>query len=263
MPNIPNELRVILTVIFLVIVAHLCHSCASDIAAVEDCPELRDDQELDKIITAVPLPATIDAEIEPASVRLNIDCYGLGSASGVDKVAVAYDDCDDKTAMLAASKIAVLASLLIDVWKDRDYPELGGLREHLNRFMVVSVHYDSPTDLVPEFARLKLPDLYAEDPDLALEKLGHGDAFCRPNGDPRFVDIGQEYSCFIVLGSTILTEGWADIVLHEIVHAALWVTYRDGDPDHNRHDIWLDHADITVMSEVLDRFYRRVSSDNK
>lgn len=262
----PNELRVVLTVCLLVLIAKLC-GCTSDVHEIrindlEDSAELDagdvDAGELGEALQESPpatAPSPIDAEPEPEPVRLNVDCYGLGSAEGIRKVSVAYDDCNDKTAILAASRIALLAKLLIEVWEDWEYPELGRLREHLNKFKVVSVHYESGTDLVPEFARLKFPDLYAEDPELALAKLGAGDAFCKPNGDPRYVDIGDEYAFFFVVGSHILTEGWADIVLHEIGHAALYAVYRDADPEHERDDFWLNHSDVTVMSEVLDRYY--------
>lgn len=258
----PNELRVILTVGLVIVLVKLC-GCTSDIheipvndlerSTVPDNDNAGDVGDELAELEVAPAPSSIDAEPEPELVHLNVDCYGLGSASGVSKVAVAYDDCDDKTAILAASRIALLASLLIDVWEDWDYPELGRLREHLQTFHVVSVHYESSNDLVPEFARLKFPDLFLEDPELALDKVGTGDAWCKPNGDPRY-DIGDEYKFFFVLGSTILTEGWADIVLHEIGHAALFAVYGDPDPNHERDDFWLNHSDLTVMSEVLDRF---------
>jgi len=250
----PNELRVILTVCVLVLIAKLC-GCTSDVDEDLDgaAGELGEAfQESSR--TPAPATAPIDAQGEPEPVRLHVDCYGLGSAEGISKVSVAYEDCNDKTAILAASRIALLAKLLIEVWAEWEYPELGRLREHLNKFQVVSVHYESAIDLVPEFARLKFPDLYAQDPELALAKLGAGDAFCKPHGDPRY-DIGDEYAFFFVVGSTILTEGWADIVLHEIGHAALYAVYRDADPNHERDDFWINHSDVTVMSEVLDRYY--------
>lgn len=186
-------------------------------------------------------------------VPLNVDCYGLGLApGGPRKVTVAYQDCDDKS-YFGADQIALLAKLLIDVWIEQELPEVGRLREHLNQFMFVAVHYDEIGSTSAELARLKFPDLYATDPDAAVEKLGDGDAFCFPHGNEHY-DVSSDYSFFCVVASTILSEGWADVVLHEIGHAALWAVYGDSDPDHGRDDFWLGHAELTVMSAVLSRY---------
>ena len=226
--------------------------------------ELTDDVVLDsnvketEIVSATPLSASVHvnkaSEITEESdnlelVSFNIDCYGKGGAKdGPRKVVVGYENCDDKSG-LTASNIATLAKIFIDVWEEREYPNLDKVREHLSRFMVISIHSDGQTKS-PEMARLKFPDL---DSDEALEKLGDGDAFCFPNGNARYVDVSDGSKFFIVLGSHILVEGWIDIVVHEIAHAALYAAYGNADGGHKRSEIWLGHSENTVMDEVLGR----------
>lgn len=199
---------------------------------------------------------SIEASDSPEDVPFNIDCYGLGMlAGGPRKVSIGYEDCDDKGATLSASRVAYLAKLFVDVWEERGYPEVEGVREHLSRFMIYAVHTEDGVARSPELARIKYPDLYSEDPATAIEQMGDGDAFCFPNGNPRYIDVTERSNFFIALGSHILAAGWAEIVAHEIAHAALWRAYGDADGDHLRDDIWLGHSDDTVLDAVLDRFW--------
>jgi len=198
---------------------------------------------------------TPEVEEAPEPVHFDVDCYDWSLVPGGPRVSVAYANCDDKSSTLSASRIVQLTQLLIDVWEERGYPEVDAVREHLSRYTILAVHTEDGVERSPELARLKHPDIYTEDPAAAIEKMGDGDAFCFPNGNARYVDVNEKSKFFIVLGSHILTEGWVDIVVHEIAHGVLWRAYGDADGGHKRDDVWLGHGPDTLLDEVLDRFW--------
>lgn len=249
-------------IVLIILSVLLGCSAEADLSEIDDVmstvPVQEEETHVDVTATVVSNPAVyanvkkVEKE-ESEPVPFNIDCYSIGFVlDGPRKVSIAYEDCADKRG-LNASSVATLAKLFMDVWEEREYPNLDKVKEHLSRFMVVSLHSDGQTRS-PEMARIKFPDLYSEDPVAALEKLGDGDAFCFPNGNPRYVDVSEGAKFFIVLGSHILIERWADIVVHEIAHAGLHSAYGDADGGHLRDDIWLGHSANTVLDEVLSRF---------
>jgi hypothetical protein len=201
-----------------------------------------------------------DSSVKSA-VRFYTDCYGRGMATDADRylvseVLIAYDDCSDATPAMSATKIAYLTQALFDEWDDTGLPNSDKVREHLSYFEFVSVHTEITNHKNYEMARLRYPDLYAEDPEAALDKQNDHNAFVFYDGfRSRYVDFDAEAHFFAVVESYILTNGWDDIVLHEILHAALWAAYDDADGKHLLKGIWTyDGDDQDLMTRVLVRY---------
>ena len=198
-------------------------------------------------------PGDLEPLDEPLEVTLDIDAKDLGGyRDGGPWVTISYEDAEHKTAILSASRIALLAKTLIDVWEEKEYPNLDAVTDRLSRFHIFAIANDDT------FARFKYPDLYAENPTAALEKLGTSGAFCYPHGDARYTDVPESARFFIVIKGEFLTEYWGrETVLHELMHPALAAGFGDSDPDHAMADMWMPRSGIdngSFMSAVIDRY---------
>lgn len=183
-----------------------------------------------------------------------------GTAIGYPYVTISYEKREDKTSYLDAEQISELTKLLLEVWEEWGYPNLGAVQKHLSSFQVVSLHVPIDSEIPdPELAEMLSPNLYAENPTKALEVLGGKGAFCYPIKDPRFPDISKDANFFIVVKHWyLMRRQQIDTVLHEIIHAALMAGFGDGDGSHDRKDIWLRFGYYgghnTMMDKILERF---------
>lgn len=169
-------------------------------------------------------------------------------------VTIAYENKNDESNVITASRIAYAASMLLTVWEEWEYPNLEAVREKLSNFYVIAVHVPrDSTEPSNTLALLRYPDIYKENQQRALEKTGDLGAFCFPSSDKRLVDIPDKAKFVIVIKAYFLNLGWMDTVVHEILHPTLLAAFSDADGNHERDDIWLRNSEEGVMAEVLSR----------
>lgn len=238
------------------------------------CEEEADDStDNDVVLSAKPLPATAKvgrarevvvapaAELLPETapieneIRFPIESWDRGGYhDGGPWVTISYENKEDESTFITASRIAYAAKMVTTVWEEWEYPNLDAVREKVANFHIIAVHVpEGSTEPSDTLAHLRYPEVYEKDPNEALEKTGTLGAFCFPAGDSRLIDIPEKARFVIVLKYWFLTEGWMDTVVHEILHAVLLVAYGDADGSHKREDIWLRNSKEGLMAEVLDR----------
>jgi hypothetical protein len=244
--------------IFLIVFA-----CSSEL--VKDLPDAELGEDLPDAELGEDLP---DAELEEdlpdaelgedlldpeLAITLDIDAWDKGGYPNEGPyVTIAYENSEHKSSILSASRIALLAHILIDVWDERELPNLDAVKQRFSRFHLFALASDDT------YARFKFPDLYAENPNKAIDKLSDSGAFCFSHGNDRYTDVPENSQFFIVIKGEFLKQEWGkETVLHEMVHAALDAGYGDSDSDHARSDFWLPRSGIdngSFMAEILKIF---------
>lgn len=207
---------------------------------------------LDEVPDGGELGNDAGVDVDDLVVSLDVEKTDRGGYSGDGPyVSVDYEHAEESDGFMTASRIALLARLAVEVWRDLDYPEVDAVAEKLSRFHVFALSSDDT------YARFRRPELYAENPDAAIEAMTESGAFCKPAGDSRYVDVPETARFFIVINASFLEHSWsAATVLHEIVHAILLAAYGDADPDHERPGIWLPRSGVdngSFMALVIER----------
>lgn len=202
-------------------------------------------------VKQAPLPneEEVEDQVEP-DIHFPIESWDRGGYPGDGPYCtISYEDEEDESTYITASRIAYMALLLGDVWEEWGLPNPEAVRERLSRFHIIAVHAEQDTPS-PTMARLKYPDMTEDE---ALEEMGNLGAFCWASGNARLADIPEGTKFVIVIKAWFLNEGFMETVLHEMVHPAMLVGYGDSDGDHLREDIWLRHGDDTLMGAVMER----------
>lgn len=233
---------------------------------VEPAEDLVDSEPVEDVIEVEPVEDLVDAgsisELEPVDaidepverdVTLDIDSWDKGGYPNTGPwVSIAYENSEHKSSILDASRLALLAYTLLQVWEEQELPNLEAVTERFSRFHVFAIASDET------FARFKLPDLYAANPTAALEQMGTSGAFCYAHGNARYTDVPDKARFFFVIKGEFLTHLWGrETALHEMTHAALEAGFGDADPNHEFDDMWLPRSGFdngSFMAMVLDDY---------
>jgi hypothetical protein len=189
---------------------------------------------------------------QASPVCLDVEKWDMGGYPNQGPwVTVAYESEEDYGGILSASRIALLARLAVDVWRELEYPNVDAVADYVSRFHVYAISNEDT------WARFVYPDLYATSPSEALDAVDDYGAWCKPAGDARYVDVPDGARFFIVIDASFLAYAWsAETVLHEITHAILYKAYGDADGNHLRGDMWLPRSGVdngSFMALVLKR----------